>query len=116
MGAMRYSPINETKPGPKLFPSAGKQLCGRSDIGIPKDARSRVQKLVDVPIPVLKNVAQELRAAGKDATVSAVGAMRYSPINKMHARTDPENRCGRASVHQQTDWTRHEYSLPRQAN
>lgn len=45
---------------------------GKADTGIPRMTRSRLGKLAAVPVDRLKKYAEDLRAAGKDATPRAV--------------------------------------------
>lgn len=45
---------------------------GKAATGVSKDKRSRLGKLADVSLTDLKATAKQLRAAGKDATVTAV--------------------------------------------
>ncbi|SRR5258706_2819903 len=58
--------------GNKTISPAVEIVSGREATGVPKDTRSRLGKLADMPVETLKAKAQEMRDAGKDATPTAV--------------------------------------------
>ena len=65
---------------------------GRAALGMPGTSRARLQKLAGIGVTKAKAMAEELWAAGKDATVKAVlGENRFAEITRMreqrHAQT-----------------------------
>jgi N6-adenosine-specific RNA methylase IME4 len=82
------------KGGPKKqITRPGKSVAGRAATDIPGTSRSRLKKLVDIPVAELKSVAAELRAAGKDATVRAV-VTQITQGDKKERRADREKQLG----------------------
>jgi N6-adenosine-specific RNA methylase IME4 len=78
-------------PGKKILTAQGKYL-GRAATGIPGSTRSRYKKLA-AHKGNLKQVAKELRAAGKDATPSAV-VRQITQGNKKQRRRQRERDLG----------------------
>jgi N6-adenosine-specific RNA methylase IME4 len=74
----------------KILPAAGKNK--RADI-MPGTSRARLMKLADIPVSQLKAAGRELRAAGKDATVTAV-VRQITQGDKKQARAAREQRLG----------------------
>ena len=58
--------------GDKKIPVEGNSKSGRAATGIKKNMRSRHKKLAAAGKKIVKDIAQELHATGKDATMAAV--------------------------------------------
>jgi N6-adenosine-specific RNA methylase IME4 len=74
----------------KIVTAPGKNK--RADI-MPGTSRARLQKLADIPVADLKAVSRDLRAAGKDATVSAV-VRQITQGDKKERRAERESQLG----------------------
>jgi N6-adenosine-specific RNA methylase IME4 len=74
----------------KIVTAPGKNK--RADI-MPGTSRARLQKLAGIPVADLKAVSRDLRAAGKDATVSAV-VRQITQGDKKQRRADRERQLG----------------------
>lgn len=66
---------------------------GREKLGISSPSRSRLQKLADIPVADLKAMSRDLRASGKDATVSAV-VRQITQGDKKQRRAERERQLG----------------------